>query len=68
MLKRDSKTGASSGEGDGHGEERPPERSALAEDKSRALVDRHLLKEMIRDQLPLKVIKLERVSASSIRM
>lgn len=68
MLKRDSKTGASSGEGDGHGEERPPERSVLAEDKSRALVDRHLLKEMMRDRLPLKVIKLERVSASSIRM
>lgn len=54
MLKRDSKTGASSGGGDGHGEERPPERSALAEDKSRALVDRHSLKEMMRDRLPLK--------------
>jgi len=54
MLKRDSKTGASSGEGDGHGEERHPERSALAEDKSRALVDRHFLEEMMRDRLLLK--------------
>jgi hypothetical protein len=64
MLKRDSKTGSSSGEGDGHGEER----SALAEDKSRDSVDQHFLKEMIRDRLPLEGIKSERASASSIRM